>query len=166
MRRVLCCGGMETHLSLMLLVSASLLITAFSISIGQNERKDQDLFDLRTFQAGCILSCVRMYGTDEARGTFVQQLTDEELPICIIWNGTDALMIEGCTLEKHSPLVEVLAWTPDGLGCLVLIEHPDEQTIDINGSVVVQKASIDEEKVLTVALPLFRGGAYYRGVAF
>lgn len=166
MRKVLCCGGMETHLSLMLLVSASLLITAFSISIGQHERNDQDLFDIRAVQAGCIVSTVQMYGTEEGRGTFVQQLTDDELPLCIIWNGSDALVLEGGPVEKVSPLLEVLACTPEGLGCLVLIENLDEQAPEIKGSAVVHSVSIDEDKVLTVALPLVRGGAYYRGVAF
>jgi len=166
MRKVLSCDGMETHLSLMLLISASLLITAFSLSIGHHQGKDRDLFEVRSLQAGCIVSCIQSYEAEYGRGPFVQQLPDDGLPLCIIWTGTEAVVLEGMPQDVPTPLLEVLASTPDGLGCLVLIGHEDVITLNIKGSAVVRCASIDDVTTLTVALPLVRGGASYREVVF
>jgi hypothetical protein len=155
---------METHLSLMLLVSASLLISAFSISTGQHHDGGKNLFELRTIQAGCIASCILVYEMEAGRGPFIHQLSDDELPLCIIWTGSDALVLEGGPLDDGCPLMEVLARTPDGLGCLVLIGPEDDMGPDIGGSAVLHRCSIDDERSLTVALPLVRGGASYKEV--
>ena len=156
---------METHLSMMLLVTASLLITAFSFSIGTDEKAYNDLFELRSLQSSSLAYCILSYGKEEGR-PFVETIAEDVLPLCIVWSGTGALLVEGGPPEGIGQLEEVLEHSPDGSGCLICIYLEDAPSPDIEEGAAVHRSIFGEGRVLYVTLPLVRGGASYKGVVF
>jgi hypothetical protein len=158
---------METHLSMMLLVCASLLISAFALSIGPEEEvMDEELFELRLLQASCIASCILSFDDDRGGGPLVEQIGSIGDVLIVVWTGADHSILEGGPLDAVSPIVRIISNTPDDLGCLLFIGKDEPPFYQVEGDVAVHGTVLYGGNLVVVALPIVRGGASFRGVAF
>jgi hypothetical protein len=146
MRRFHSINGMETPVSMFLLLSAALLIASIGGIVLDEEDGEDDLFRIRTIQAGSMGKTMSIWEPESGKGSLVNRLKWSNYTGMISNSDQNSTM-----LVQHA--VEFLQKAPDGLDCCILIGP--EEMFEIQGS-HVQWRSLDHKQI-RIIVPLRRG---------
>jgi hypothetical protein len=146
-------GGMETPVSLMLLLVAAMAISAILVN-QVHEDGDPDLAGLRTYQARSLASALADYRT--AGGSDLSDLITS-VPVHIYRHTDGEVEYQGDPGQAMAILDEFLSQTPDDLEASIFISDDPGTLPPLAGSRFSRSTPLGSGLTLTVTLPLHRG---------
>ncbi len=153
MRRVLDDRGMETAISMIMLILGASLVFSFAYNGGGNDRVDADTFQLRCAQAGSVAFCIKenlSLDNIQLNGTIWVLMREDGLTIS---EGEDAALIHA--IEALHP------YRPDGMDLLISISSERDLPDPVLTPHVVSGMVLPGSVHIKVYLPLERGSFNY-----
>jgi hypothetical protein len=149
-------GGMETPVSMMLLVFTALLIGS-AIVARSPEGDPDDLPSIRLIQARSLSFAISQYMTSEGEDAGML-VGDERLHLWSDGRGNISYSRDPGRAEEA--LGALLSSTPDGLEASVLFSTDEEDLPDLEGSRFSSRSDLQSGMFLTVTLPYHRGSMH------
>lgn len=142
--------GMETPLSIFLLLSATLLIASSGGILLTKERDESALYRLRLEQVRSMGKVLSSWEPDDRSGTLLENILENKEPF-LISNVEDNE--KNLTILKRWSFA-FISCAPDGLDCYLITEK--EHEIFLDGEHVEWR--FEDDIIVRVVLPLRNGG--------
>lgn len=153
-----CRKGMETPVSMMLLITASIL-AASVLSHHMPEEKGEDIYGIRQVQARSVAQTILHYRDPD--GMMFKDMIEEDLHLISV-DGR-VVFLEGTSDGRTDVLAAIIASTPDDMIVSVRISSEENPAPGLSGERVAYSAALSEKLHLTVTISMHRGSMSYGG---